>query len=356
MCLLMERELRGERALQNSSRRGNGEGSVFLRSKPDGTPDRWVGSVSLGYGPSGKRRRRTVYGKTEQEVAEKLAALKVESTLLIPQRDRTLTFREYSERWLSQRPMAVSTFNIYQSLLAKFLLPRLGGMSMPGIQRRHILQLYGDLKADGAKTSQLKRAHRLLGHILEEAEECGIVELNVSRWAGFRNLWKTAKRSWKTYFFHRVDNSTVKIGKTKIPIEKRKRAIEVAGNLPELRTMVVLHGDFEKNNGFHEAFAACKIEEEWFSLTPELTEAIQKLNAGHDPRAVISEVPPHFREKSEVVCGRYITIIGASRALNVSPRTVKRLMKRGQLSFEKIHGRVCALLSDVTRMKESGLS
>lgn len=44
------------------TRRGRGEGSVFLRS--DGL---WTGSLTLGYDGNGKRRRRVVYGATKTE-------------------------------------------------------------------------------------------------------------------------------------------------------------------------------------------------------------------------------------------------------------------------------------------------
>src|SRR5215472_16103722 len=47
-------------------RRGRDEGSVFQRA--DGL---WVSSISLGYTESGKRKRKTVYGATKQEVLDK---------------------------------------------------------------------------------------------------------------------------------------------------------------------------------------------------------------------------------------------------------------------------------------------
>lgn len=52
------------------TRRGRGEGSIFRRK--DG---RWTGSVTVGYGPDGRQVKRWVYGRTRQEVAEKLARL-----------------------------------------------------------------------------------------------------------------------------------------------------------------------------------------------------------------------------------------------------------------------------------------
>jgi hypothetical protein len=40
--------------------------------------NRYIGSVSLGFGPDGKRLRRKVSGKTKQEVRNKLKALHAE--------------------------------------------------------------------------------------------------------------------------------------------------------------------------------------------------------------------------------------------------------------------------------------
>ena len=51
------------------ARRGRGEGGVYQRA--DG---QWTGSMSAGYGPDGKRKRRVVYGKTKGEVLKKLDA------------------------------------------------------------------------------------------------------------------------------------------------------------------------------------------------------------------------------------------------------------------------------------------
>ena len=54
-----------------AGRRGNNEGSIYQR-KSDGL---WVGSVTTGYKTDGKPIRKTVYGKTRQDVAKKVTAL-----------------------------------------------------------------------------------------------------------------------------------------------------------------------------------------------------------------------------------------------------------------------------------------
>ncbi len=45
------------------SRRGTNEGSIYKRA--DG---RWVGVIHLGY-EGGRRRRKSIYGKTRQGIA-----------------------------------------------------------------------------------------------------------------------------------------------------------------------------------------------------------------------------------------------------------------------------------------------
>ena len=54
-----------------TSRRGHGEGSIY-RHEANGT---WVGAISLGWRPDGKRIRRKVTGRTKTEVRDKLKKL-----------------------------------------------------------------------------------------------------------------------------------------------------------------------------------------------------------------------------------------------------------------------------------------
>jgi len=57
-----------------SRRRGFGENAIYFVA----ARNRYVGAVSLGYSANGKRLRRTVLGRTKQEVRDKLKALHAE--------------------------------------------------------------------------------------------------------------------------------------------------------------------------------------------------------------------------------------------------------------------------------------
>src|SRR5262245_21038372 len=79
-----------------SARRGHGEDSIYF----DQANGYWVAAVSLGYSPDGKRRRRTVRGRTKTEVRDKLRALHDEIASNV-QSSATYTVRQAIDDWLA---------------------------------------------------------------------------------------------------------------------------------------------------------------------------------------------------------------------------------------------------------------
>ena len=81
----------------NVRRRGFGEDGIYL----DAARNRYMGAISLGYGPDGKRIRRKVSGKTKQEVRAKLQALHQELNSGV-RSSSTYTVREAVDDWLRE--------------------------------------------------------------------------------------------------------------------------------------------------------------------------------------------------------------------------------------------------------------
>ena len=77
------------------TRRPRGEDAIYF----DTAKNRYVGSVSLGYGVEGKRIRRKVSGKTKQEVRDRLKALHQEMDAGV-RSSKTYTVREAVNEWL----------------------------------------------------------------------------------------------------------------------------------------------------------------------------------------------------------------------------------------------------------------
>lgn len=80
---------------QVARRRGHGEDSIYL----DAAHGRYVGAVSLGFGPNGRRIRRKVSGKTKQEVRDKLKALHAEVDAGL-KTSASYTVKQAVEDWL----------------------------------------------------------------------------------------------------------------------------------------------------------------------------------------------------------------------------------------------------------------
>jgi hypothetical protein len=55
-------------------RRGHGDNAIYFAADKN----RYIGAVSLDFGPDGRRLRRKVSGKTKQEVRDKLKAIYAE--------------------------------------------------------------------------------------------------------------------------------------------------------------------------------------------------------------------------------------------------------------------------------------
>jgi integrase len=82
-------------ATTGAKRRGHGEDGIYFAA----AKNRYVGAVSVGFGPDGRRVRRKVYGRTKQAVRDKLKALHAELDRGLRTSGR-YTVRQAVEDWL----------------------------------------------------------------------------------------------------------------------------------------------------------------------------------------------------------------------------------------------------------------
>ena len=110
-------------------RRGFGEDGIYL----DAARNRYIGAISLGYGPDGKRIRRKVSGKTKQEVRAKLQAPHRELIAGVKS-SSTYTVRDAVEDWLREGLDGTSerTRTLYEGLLGP-LLDAIGARPLRGL-------------------------------------------------------------------------------------------------------------------------------------------------------------------------------------------------------------------------------
>jgi integrase len=158
-----------------TSRRSRGEDAVYFAT----AKNRYVGSVSLGYGPDGKRIRRKVFGKTKQEVKDKLKALHQELNAGI-RSSRTYTVREAVEDWLREDLDGTSerTRTLYDGLLEP-VLEMIGAKPLRDLTAGDVRSALGQL-VTRYSTRSLQITRNSLERAIRHAEANDLVGRNVA--------------------------------------------------------------------------------------------------------------------------------------------------------------------------------
>jgi len=156
-------------------RRPRGEDAIYFAADKN----RYVGSVSLGNGPDGKRIRRKVFGKTKQEVRERLKALHKEMDAGV-RSSKTYTVREAVEDWLREGLDGTSerTRTLYEGLLGP-LLDVIGARPLRDLSAGDVRSGLGKL-ADRYSTRSLQITRLSLERAIRHAEADDLVARNVA--------------------------------------------------------------------------------------------------------------------------------------------------------------------------------
>jgi integrase len=150
-----------------SKRRGSGEGSIYQRA--DG---RWCATYASGYASNGKRMRRTLFGKTHEEVRNKLTktlSTRLDRPEFEPSR---LKLCDYLNRWLedaARTTIRVTTYQSYRGVIKNHINERIGGVPLAKLSAAHIQALYADMEADGCSARVRQLTHAVLRRALKQA-------------------------------------------------------------------------------------------------------------------------------------------------------------------------------------------
>ena len=156
-------------------RRPRGEDAIYVAADKN----RYVGSVSLGYGPDGKRIRRKVLGKTKQEVRERLNALHQELNAGV-RSSSTYTVREAVDDWLHEGLDGTSerTRTLYEGLLEP-VLEVIGARPLRDLGARDVRSALSQL-ATRYSTRSLQISRNSLERAIRHAESNDLVGRNVA--------------------------------------------------------------------------------------------------------------------------------------------------------------------------------
>lgn len=157
-------------------KRGNGEGSR-PRKRPDG---RWEAryTVHTSEGP----KRKTVYGRTRQEVADKLARALSDRSQGLSFEGSSLKLEEYLDRWLPDIRDTVRqrTWERYEQIVRVHIKPALGRVKFKDLTATHARGLYREKLEGGSSPRTVQYIHTTLRKALQDAVSDGLIPRNAA--------------------------------------------------------------------------------------------------------------------------------------------------------------------------------
>lgn len=159
------------------AKRGQNEGSITKRK--DG---RWVARLTVGC-EGGKQKRKAFYGRTREEVSEKLTAALRNHQLGLPVANDRITFGQFLDKWLedSVKPgVRPRTYVSYEQLIRVHVAPTLGKIKLAKLTPGDTQSLMNRKLKDGLAPASVRKMHAVIRRALEVAYKWELVPRNVA--------------------------------------------------------------------------------------------------------------------------------------------------------------------------------
>src|SRR5215218_6306892 len=157
-------------------KRGNGEGTIYRRK--DG---KWATQYTV-YTAEG-RKRKTLYGKTRQEVAAKLTKAMSDRDGGLHFDAGSLTLGEYLDTWLMasvKDTVRLTTYQGYERICRLHIKPSLGRVRIKDLAVVHVRRLYRGRLEAGLAPRMVQLVHVTLHKALKQAVMDGLIPRNVT--------------------------------------------------------------------------------------------------------------------------------------------------------------------------------
>jgi integrase len=164
----------------------------MMRWRDDG---RWEANISLGWKEDGKRLRKSFYGRTQDEVLQKLTKALRDQQQGLPVVTDKETVGQFLERWLtdsvkaSVRPL---TWQQYEGHVRLYFAPKdekgrfmpspaIGRIQLARLEPRHVQALLNAKLKSGLSSRTVQLMLVILRRALDQAVKWGIIARNVAK-------------------------------------------------------------------------------------------------------------------------------------------------------------------------------
>lgn len=157
-------------------KRASGEG--MLRRRPNGT---WEARVTVGT-VDGKRVRRSVYGRTQREVLEKMRPVLAQAQRGEAPQSGSRTVETFLEEWMAGLDLRLrpSTATRYRDILRLHAIPQIGKVKLARLTPQQVEALLADRRAAGLAPRTVWHLRAVLRSALTDAVRSGEATRNAA--------------------------------------------------------------------------------------------------------------------------------------------------------------------------------
>ena len=141
----------------------------------------WEARYTAGYDPgTGKQIQRSITGKTQKEVAQKLKAATTaidEGSYTAPSK---MTVGQWMDIWISEYLGAVKprTVDLYKGVVKTRIKPGLGAVKLDALNPHTVQSYYNGLTKEGLAPKTVKNIHGIFHKALQQAASNGYIKTN----------------------------------------------------------------------------------------------------------------------------------------------------------------------------------
>ncbi len=160
------------------AKRGQNEGSI--RKRKDGT---WEARVTIGISADGKQQRKSLYGKTRQEVNNKMTDLLNNLQKGIITNPTEMTLAEWLDFYMleyKKQYVKPTTYNNYTVKVKNHIKPAIGHYKLKALRQDIIQKFVNSLSGKGLAPSTVIDIFKVLSNALETAVDDGLIVRNVA--------------------------------------------------------------------------------------------------------------------------------------------------------------------------------
>lgn len=175
---------------QNGTRNAAGAGSIRKKAVTRGGKEYiyWEARYTAGYDPgTGKQVQRSITGKTQREVAQKLREITAELDSGTYQEPSKMTVGEWLDTWQKEYlgNTKAHTKKSYEGIIRNHILPEIGAVKLSALTPIQVQRLINGVKStkksiqnQPVNPKTVKNVHGVLHSALNQAVQCGYIRTN----------------------------------------------------------------------------------------------------------------------------------------------------------------------------------